>query len=240
MSYNWDGLMVLFGDKYGPTWVSDCPGLATVNGVMEVDGKKYKPIPDAYGICTAEEAKGESQMMVLDVSSGKYFPRVIKTNQTDCCASECSGCTPSIFSVTGTPYKVTATVSGITECAGKCSESFIDFTGDYEMTQLSSDYPCAWYYTGTVGGTTVYMRWLVYHGAPPRSYFHIWTNNGAGDVDAYYGKESVFCSFEFFDGFDVGTCCGGDVWWGMAPGAEGGDPQGEFVAYGGTVTVTWT
>lgn len=231
MSYNWDGLMVLFGGKYRPTWISECASQATVNGVMELDGTKYKPIPDAYDGCTAEEAKGSSQVMVLDVATGKYFPRIVKNFQFDCCYGDsCATCTGenSLWAAGQTPNYVFATVSGITECSGQCAASYVDFNSEipYKMTQ-HPDFPCYWFH---VDGNTV-MRWGADTGAPTySSSFYIWTDDGAGDSDLYFLGNNTLCATVFV-GRQEGGCCGGDVL---------SDPRGEIVAYGGAVAISWT
>jgi hypothetical protein len=169
--------------------------------------------------------------MVND-GTGKYFPRIVKTNQYDCCFGDnCSTCDPSLWATGQTPQIVTATISGITECGGQCAASYIDFNDTFYLTQSGAS-ACWWFYTS---GDTV-MRWTVDRGAPTTdSMFHIWTDDGAGDVDWYFTDViGSTCQTSFTNALVVGNCCAGDFAHGVT-----GDPSGEQVAYDGSVSITW-
>lgn len=247
MAWAWYGKMKLLAGvgKYQPTWTSPCTGGATVDGKMEAAANgKYKPLPDAFGTCSAEDLAALSRYMYLDETSGKYKPHVVLNDENMCCPGDsCEDCEDAgdIFETTGTPYKVNAAVSGLVECPGQCAASYQNLNGNWTLTQYSETYPCIWtnYVEGEELDDGPKIRWMVYWGTPPYSYFHISYKTGS-DIDYYFisGAEDE-CTSSFINQAAAAGCCAGEGYISGVPG----DWRGEQVAYsvtgGGTAVVTW-
>lgn len=148
MSFNWNGIMELFSDKYRPSWESVCGG-SDVKGIMELADSKYKPTPEAHGICTDSDIAALPRYMVRGDGSrdGKndtdlYYPRVVLDYEEMCCAGgDCTNCDNILWDIGKTPKKVKVVVSDVDWQSSGCSE--YDPNGEYILTQVA-DMPCAW------------------------------------------------------------------------------------------------
>ena len=195
MSYDLDGIMVLFSGKYRPEWENPCGG-DDVDGVMEKVSTKYRP-KLSFGIC-------EDKTGIMVESSSKYFPRITLDSEYQCCIGDDCGC----WDDGATPMVVKATVSGVLLCDG--TEE--DPNGEYTLTQYSEDWPCLYY--GTKDGSDHFtIQWRasgLYEGTLFSS-LYIWSTDlwyfgrtlpgGGCDITYNNAYKSDYCGRELAGGY---------------------------------------
>jgi len=237
--------MELFSSLYRPSWSSVCGG-SDVKGVMELMDTTYRPLPEAHGICTAEDLEALERHMVRGDGSrdghddtNLYYPRVILNNEEMCCAGDdCDQCEGELWADGETPKLVQVVVSGVDWETSGCGEA--DPNGSYTLTQVA---PCIW----AVSSGIFYIYYQAYSqqpctGSGQSSCVHVYSNTLVGaDANRWYfrnchdacGRDHGNTYYNF--NLTANECCG-LAWNG------GCDFLGTLMpnaAFGGQAEVSW-